>query len=101
MSPFYKTLDKKDFFIFKDNRNLILQSPNLAKIHLEHGAIVFCVAIFSSCPSFAYQLFITRVFSLQTNSYYTTSFSIMSGKTIADNTKIFLELDKNINKNTY
>ena len=47
ISPFYKTLDEEDFVIFKDNRNLILQSPNLAKIHLEHGAIVFCDAIFS------------------------------------------------------
>ena len=36
-SPFYKTLDNNDFVIYKDNSMVILQSPNLAKIHLKLG----------------------------------------------------------------
>ena len=59
---------------------IILQSPKLAKIHMKLGSIIFCDDTFFVCPSFAYQLFITRVFSSITNSYYTTSFTIMDGK---------------------
>ena len=49
---------------------IILQSPKLAKIHMKLGSIIFCDATFFVCPSFAYQLFIRRVFSSITNSYY-------------------------------
>ena len=43
-SLYYKTLDEEDFVVYKDSRNFILQSPNLAKIQIELGDIVFCDA---------------------------------------------------------
>ena len=43
-----------------------------------------------------YQVFITRVFSGKTESYYTTSFSIMNKKREKDYYKIFKILDDNI-----
>jgi hypothetical protein len=74
--------DKEEFVIFKNERLVILLSPNLAKIQIELGSIVFCDATFFIAPKFALQVFRTRVYSDLTNSYYTTSFSIMKGKTI-------------------
>ena len=97
-SPYYKTLDQEDFVVYKDTRNLMLQSPSLAKIQIEFGKTVFCDSTFFIAPKFAYQVYITRVFSDVTNSYYTTSFSIMSGKNINDYFKIFSELHKNLQK---
>ena len=97
-SPYYKTLDEEDFVVYKDSRNLILQSPSLAKIQIEFGTTLFCDSTFFIAPKFAYQVFITRVFSSVTNSYYTTSFSIMSGKTINDYFKIFSEIHKHLQK---
>ena len=52
-SLYYKTLDEEDFVVYKDSRNFILQSPNLAKIQIELGDIVFCDATFFICPTFA------------------------------------------------
>ena len=85
-SIYYKTLDNENFVLYKDNYMIILQSPKLAKIHMKFGSIIFCDATFFVCPSFAYQLFITRVFSSITNFYYTTSFTIMDGKKEIDYT---------------
>ena len=81
-SLYYKTLDEENFAVYKDSRNFI----------------VFCEATFFICPSFSYQVFITRVYSNTTKSYYTTSFSIMSGKNINDYKKVFSELHNNIKK---
>ena len=95
-SIYYKTLDNENFVLYKDNYMIILQSPKLAKIHMKLGSIIFCDATFFVCPSFAYQLFITRVFSSITNSYYTTSFTIMDGKKEIDYTKIFNQINEHI-----
>lgn len=59
----YKALDEKDFVVYKDSRNFILQSPSLAKIQKELGDIAFCDTTFFISPTFAYQVFITRVYS--------------------------------------
>lgn len=67
-SPYYKTLDEEEFVIFKNERLVILQSPNLAKIQIELGSIVFCDETFFIAPKFALQVFITRVYSDLTNS---------------------------------
>ena len=96
-SPFYKTLDNNDFVIYKDNSMVILQSPNLAKIHLKLGSVLFFDATFFVAPSFAYQMFITRAYSETTNSYYTTSFSIMQSKKEKDYIKVFQKIHNNIN----
>ena len=58
----------------------------------------FCDATFKACPSFAYQLFITRVYDTIKNSYYTTSFSLMKGKSIRDYKKVFEVIDNHVNQ---
>ena len=97
-SIYYNTLKGENFVIYKDADLLVLQSPGLAKIHLKFGTILFCDATFFVCPSFSYQIFITRVYSSNTSSYYTTSFSIMNKKQEKDYFKIFKILDENIKK---
>ena len=76
-SIYYKMLDNRDFLAFKYDKIIIFQSPNLAKIQIKYGNLGFCDATFYSCPSFAYQLFITRVYDSTRSVYYTTSFTIM------------------------
>ena len=80
-SIYYKTIDEENFMFFKNDKIIIFQSPNLAKIHIKYGSTVFGDATFYSCPSIAYQLFITRVYDSEKNVYYTTSFSLMKSKT--------------------
>ena len=75
-----------------------MQSPNLAKIQMKLGNIIFWDATFYICPTICYQVFITRVYSNKTNSYYTTSFSIMNTKREKGYYKIFKILDDNIKK---
>ena len=75
-SIYYKTIKDEKFVIYKDDDLMIMKSPNLAKIQMKLGIIIFCDA----CPTISYQVFITRVFSEKTESYYTTSFSIMNKK---------------------
>ena len=78
---------------------MIFQSPNLAKIHIKYGSTVFCDATFYSCPSIAYQLFITRVYDETKNVYYTTSFTLMRGKTKEDYETVFRKLNENLTQN--
>ena len=43
-----------------------------------------------------YKLFVTRVYSEKTNSYYTTSYSIMSNKSDNDYALVFNKINDNI-----
>ena len=95
-SIYYKTLDNENYVLYKDNHMIILQSPKLAKIHMKLCSIIFCDATFFVCPSFAYQLFIRRVFSSITNSYYSTLFTIMDGKKEIDYIKIFNQINEHL-----
>ena len=97
-SIYYNTLKVEKFVIYKDSDLLVLQSPDLAKIQLKFGTILFCDSTFFICPSFSYQIFIARVYSSNTCSYYTTSFSIMNKKQESDYIKIFNILDEKIKK---
>ena len=92
-SIYYKTLDNQDFLAFKNDRILIFQSPNLAKIQIKYGNPVFCDSTFYSCPALAYQLFITRVYDSTKNVYNTTSFTIMKGKSKSDYELVFRHLN--------
>ena len=83
---------------FKNNKVIIFQSPNLVKIQIKYGSQVFWDATFYSCPSFAYQLFITRVYDSIKNVYYTTSFSIMKEKSKKDYELVFRKLNENKKK---
>ena len=95
-SIYYKTIDNSNFLLYKNNRIVVFQSNNMAKIHAKYGDIVFADATYYSCPNLAYQLFITRVFDDTYNSYYTTSFTIMNGKTEEDYFLVFKKLHEHI-----
>ena len=60
---------------------------------------MFCDATFYSCPSIAYQIFITRVYDETKNVYYTTSFILMAGKTKEDNEAVFSKLNDSLTQN--
>ncbi len=98
-SIYYKTSDNQNFLYFKNKKIVIFQSPNLAKIHIKFGTTVFCDATFYSCPSIAYQLFITRVYDMAKNVYYTTSFTLIRGKAREDYEVVFRKLNDNLTKN--
>ena len=68
----------------------------MAKIHAKNGSLVFADATFYACPAIAYQLFITRIFDIKYDSFYTTSFSLMRGKSTEDYLIIFKKLDEHI-----
>lgn len=53
-------------------------------MHVKFGTTVLCDATFYSCPSIAYQLYITRVYEEIKNVYYNTSFTLMKGKAKED-----------------
>ena len=53
-SIYYNTLKGEKFVINKDLDLLVLQSPDLVKIQLKFGTILFCDATFFICPSFSY-----------------------------------------------
>ena len=95
-SLYYKTIDNNNFLLYKNNRIVVFQSNNMAKIHAKFGDIVFADATYYSCPNLAYQLFITRVFDETYNSYYTTSFTLMNGKTGEDYFLVFKKLHEHI-----
>ena len=97
-SIYYKTIDEENFMFFKNDKIIIFQSPNLAKIHIKYGSTVFGDATFYSCPSIAYQLFITRVYDSEKNVYYTTSFSLMKSKTKDIYELLFRKIHQNISQ---
>ena len=95
-SLFYKTVKDENFMIYKNNNLMIFQSPSLAKIQLKLGELVFCDETYFIFPAITYQIFITRVYSSITNSYYTTSFRIINKKYEASYKLIFKKLHENI-----
>ena len=81
---------------FKNDKIIKFQSQNLAKILIKYGATIFGDATFYSCPSIAYQLFITRVYDSEKNVYYTTSFSLMKSKSKDNYELLFRKIHQNI-----
>ncbi|ORY23484.1 hypothetical protein LY90DRAFT_514994 [Neocallimastix californiae] len=56
---------------------------------------MFADGTFYIAPIFGYQMFITRVFAPEINSFYTTSLSILNNKEQATYELLFEELRKN------
>ena len=61
--------------IFKNNNLIIFQSPFQAKLFSNYD--IFADGTFYIAPKFSYQVFITRTYVAEINSFYTTSFSIL------------------------
>ena len=85
--------------IYKDNDIIIFQSPFQASIFIKYHEDVFGDRTFYIAPKISYQVFITRNYVKDINSYYSTSFSILKNKTQKTYETLFIELKKNICKN--
>ena len=74
---------------------VILQSPNV-KIHFKLVSILYGDATFFVVTSFAYQMFITHIYSITINSFYTIYFTIVQSKKEKDYIKVFHKIHSNI-----
>lgn len=93
-SEYYKTEKNEEFMIYKDNEIIIFQSPFQASIFIKYHGDVFADGIFYITPKISYQVFITRNYVQDINSYYSTSFSILKNKTQSTYETLFKELKK-------
>jgi len=79
-SEYYKTESGDDFMIFKNPNIIIFQSPFQAKLFAQYNKDIFADGTFYVAPKFSYQVFITRTYVEEMNSFYTTSISILKDK---------------------
>ncbi len=97
-SEFFKTERNEDFMIFKNSNIVIFQSPFQAKLFTKYNEDIFVDGTFYVAPKFSYQVFITRNYVKELNSFYTTSFSILKNKKQSTYEIIFEEIKKNATK---
>ncbi|KAG4093423.1 hypothetical protein H8356DRAFT_1698220, partial [Neocallimastix lanati (nom. inval.)] len=64
-------------------------------LSIKYNEDMFADGTFYIAPIFGYQVFITRVFAPEINSFYTTSLSILNNKELATYELLFEELKKN------
>ena len=79
--------------IFKNNNLIIFQSPFQAVLFSKYED-VFADGTFYIAPIFANQVFITRTYVKELNSFYTTSFSILENKSQITYKTLFEEIKK-------
>jgi len=79
---------------YSKNINLIIfQSPFQVKLFREYNDDIFVDGTFFIAPKFSYQIFITRTYAKELDSFYTTSFAILQNKE-QEIYKIFKKLKK-------
>ena len=66
--------------IFKNFNLIIFQSPFQAKLFWEYNDDIFVDGTFFIAPKFSYQIFITRTYVKELDSFYTTFFAILKNK---------------------
>ena len=69
-SEYYKTEKNEDFMIYKDYDIIIFQSPFQASIFIKFHEDVFGDGTFYIAPRLSYQVFITKNYVQDINSYY-------------------------------
>jgi len=94
VSEYYKTKGDKEFKIFKNDNLIIFQSPFQAELFSKYEDI-FADGTFYIAPKISYQVFITRTYVEELNSFYTTSFSIIKNKEQINYEILLEELKKN------
>lgn len=97
-SEYYKTEKNEIFMIYKDSDIIIFQSPFQAAIFKNYNDDVFGDGTFYIAPKISYQVFITRNYVKEINSYYTTSFSILKNKNQKTYETLFKQLKINLTK---
>ncbi|KAG4094721.1 hypothetical protein H8356DRAFT_1345506 [Neocallimastix lanati (nom. inval.)] len=82
IKPLYNKISKEMRFILK--------------LFREYNDDIFVDGTFFNAPKFSYQIFITRTYAKELDSFYTTSFAILQNKE-QEIYKIFKKLKKNAN----
>ncbi|ORX63361.1 hypothetical protein BCR32DRAFT_251619 [Anaeromyces robustus] len=75
-SEYYINERNENFMIFKNSNIIIFQSPFQTELFIKYNENMFVDGTFYIAPTFGYQVFITRVYAPEINSFYTTSLSI-------------------------
>ena len=86
--------------IFKNDKLIVFQSPFQAKLFNEYKENLFADGTFYISPKIGYQVFITRNYVKEINSFYTTSFSILKDKEQLSYEIVLKELENNVCKVT-
>ena len=74
-SEYYKNKARWKFYDIQKNSNLIIfQSPFQVKLFREYNDDIFVDGTFFIAPKFSYQIFITRTYAKELESFYTSSF---------------------------
>ncbi|KAL6632924.1 hypothetical protein U3516DRAFT_792057 [Neocallimastix sp. 'constans'] len=94
-SEYYKTKRGENFMIFKNSNLIIFQSPFQAKLFREYNDDIFVDDTFFIALKFSYQVFITRTYAKELDSFYTTSFAILKNKEQKTYKMLFEKLKKN------
>jgi len=66
--------------IFKNSNLIIFQFPFHLKLFREYNDNIFVDGTFFIAPKFSYQIFITRSYTKELDSFYTTFFAILKNK---------------------
>ncbi|KAL6621536.1 hypothetical protein U3516DRAFT_504919, partial [Neocallimastix sp. 'constans'] len=93
-SEYYINERDENFMIFKNSNIIIFQSPFQTELFIKYNENIFADGTFYIAPIFSYQVFITRVYAPEINSFYTTSLSILNNKEQATYELLFEELKK-------
>ena len=96
---YYITEQNEDFMIFKDSNLIIFQSPFQAELFREYNNDIFVDGTFYIAPKFSHQVFITRNYVKELNSFYTISYAILKNKKQTTYKILFNELKQNSNNN--
>ncbi|KAG4084312.1 hypothetical protein H8356DRAFT_1436301 [Neocallimastix lanati (nom. inval.)] len=97
-SEYYINERDENFMIFKNSNIIIFQPPFQTELFIKYNENMFADGTFYIAPIFGYQVFITRIYAPEINSFYTTSQSILNNKEQATYELLFEELKKNASK---
>ena len=95
-SEFNKTETEEDYMIFENDDIIIFQSPSPFQAYLfyKYSDDIFADGILYIGPKVSYQVFLTRNYKREKNSFYTKSFSILKNKQESIYIIIFRKLKK-------
>lgn len=80
--------------IFKNTDIIIFQSPLQGELFAKYNNDIFIDGTFYIGPSFSYQVFITRTYIKEINSFYITFISILRDKKQATYELMFNKIKK-------
>jgi len=68
-SKYYKTERNENFMIFKNSNIIIFQSPFQTKLFIQYNIDIFADGTFKIAPKCGYQVFITKTYVKELNSF--------------------------------